>query len=81
MILRVERGRPASDQATVEAALLAVHFSPARGALRCPVHVVERKHVHKPKGAKAGLVTLSGGRILQVRVQQERLDRLLRSAR
>ena len=78
VILRVERGRPASDQATVEAALLAVHFSPARGALRCPVHVVERKHVHKPKGAKPGLVSLAGGRTLTVRADPERLEALLK---
>jgi predicted ribosome quality control (RQC) complex YloA/Tae2 family protein len=43
--------------------------------------VAKKKFVHKPKGAKAGLVTLSGGRILKVRMQQGRLDALLRSAR
>jgi predicted ribosome quality control (RQC) complex YloA/Tae2 family protein len=78
VILRVERGRPASERAILEAALLAVHYSPARGALRCPVHVVERKHVHKPKGAKPGLVTLAGGRTLTVRADPERLEALLK---
>lgn len=78
VILRLERGRPASERAIVEAGLLAVHFSPARGALRCPVHVVERKHVHKPKGAKPGLVTLAGGRTLTIRADPERLEALLK---
>jgi predicted ribosome quality control (RQC) complex YloA/Tae2 family protein len=78
VILRVERGRPASERAILEAALLAVHYSPARGAMRCPVHVVERKHVHKPKGAKPGLVTLAGGRTLTVRADPERLEALLK---
>ena len=64
----------------LDAAMLAVHYSPARGAHRCPVHVVERKHVHKPKGAKAGSVTLAGGRILEVRQQPERLAALLATA-
>ena len=62
----------------LDAAHLAIHFSPVRGTDRAPVHVVAAKHVHKPKGAKPGLVSLSGGRILEVRVQHERLEALLR---
>ena len=81
VLLRLEKGSEAEEQEILDAAHLAIWFSPQRGIDRAPVHVAARKHVHKPKGAKAGLVTLSGGRILQVRVQQERLDRLLRSAR
>ncbi|MFT5154170.1 MAG: putative ribosome quality control (RQC) complex YloA/Tae2 family protein, partial [Planctomycetota bacterium] len=63
-----------------DAAHLAVHFSPLRGTDRAAVHQAYRKEVHKPKGAKPGLVSLSGGKIMQLRMQQERLDRLLRSS-
>jgi len=45
------------------------------------VHVARRKEVHKPRGAKAGLVTLSGGKVLELRLQPERLQRLLGSHR
>lgn len=81
VVLRVERGREPHPEALVDAALLAVHFSPARGGDPVPVHLARCKEVRKPRGAKPGLVTLSGGRILRVRAQQERLERLLRSAR
>ncbi|MEO2146135.1 MAG: NFACT RNA binding domain-containing protein [bacterium] len=80
VILRTGRGVQPSEQAIVDAALLAVHFSPARGASQCDVHLVERKHVHKPKGAKPGLVTLAGGKILRVRAQPKRLASLLRGS-
>jgi predicted ribosome quality control (RQC) complex YloA/Tae2 family protein len=78
VVLKVQPRSEPDDEDLLDAAHLAVHFSPLRGAKRCPVHVARRKEVHKPRGAKPGLVTLSGGRILQVRVQPERLERLLR---
>ncbi|MCP3917084.1 MAG: DUF814 domain-containing protein [bacterium] len=81
VILRLERGKEPDEEELLDAAHLAVHFSPAKDAQRVPVHVARRKHVQKPKGAKAGLVRLSAGRILQVRVQPQRLERLLRSTR
>ena len=61
----------------LDAAHLAVHFSPLEGATKARVHVAPRKLVHKPRGAKPGLVTLSGGKVLDLRLQPERLQRLL----
>ena len=81
VVLVVGKGSEPDPEEILDAAHLAVHFSPVRGTDRAPVHVAKKKFVHKPKGAKAGLVTLSGGRILKVRMQQGRLDALLRSAR
>lgn len=80
VILRVEKNREPSQQALLEAAFLAIHFSPLKEAVRTPVHVARRKFVHKPRGAKAGLVNLSGGRVMVVRVQHERVAELLRAA-
>lgn len=75
-------GAPDPDpEDLLDAAHLAVHFSPLRDRGRASVHVARRKEVHKPRGAKAGLVTLSGGRILDLRVQPERLARLLKGSR
>lgn len=79
VVLRLERGQEPDPEEVLDAAHLAIHFSPLRGADRAAVHVARKKFVHKPRGAKAGLVTLSGGRILQVRVQPGRMERLLRS--
>jgi len=78
VILCTPKGQEPDAEEILDAAHLAIHFSPVRGTDRAPVHVASRKHLHKPKGAKPGLVTLSGGRILEVRVQQARLDALLR---
>ncbi|MBK7876671.1 MAG: DUF814 domain-containing protein [Planctomycetes bacterium] len=82
VVLRIdERGKEPDPDELVDAAHLAVHFSPLRGAGRARVHVARQKEVHKPRGAKAGLVTLSGGKILELRLQPERLQRLLGSHR
>ncbi len=65
----------------MDAATLAVHFSPLREAGKASVHVAACKLVHKPRGAKPGLVTLSGGRNLEIRMQPDRLARLVRPDR
>ena len=81
VILRLERGATPDEEELLDAAHLAVHFSPLRGATRALVHVAPRKQVSKPKGAKPGLVTLAGGRKITVRMQPERLERVLSSIR
>ncbi len=77
VILRVQGREEPDAEEILDAAHLAAHFSPLRSAARVNIHVARRKEVHKPKGAKAGLVHLSGGKVLRVRVQPERLARLL----
>ncbi|MCE9594760.1 MAG: NFACT family protein [Planctomycetes bacterium] len=81
-VVLVLAGRPEPDpEELVDAAHLAAHFSPLEQAARVRVHVARRKEVHKPRGTKPGLVHLSGGKILDLRVQQERTKRLLETAR
>ncbi len=77
VVLVLQKGAAPDSEEMVDAAHLAVHFSPLKGASRARVHVALRKEVHKPRGAKPGLVQLSGGKILDVRMQPERLRRLL----
>jgi len=79
VVLRLERGAEPEQEDLLDAAHLAVHHSPLRERGRASVHVARCKEVHKPRGAKAGLVTLSGGRTLALRVEPARLERLLRS--
>lgn len=81
VVLVVEKGAEPHPEELLDAAHLAVHFSPIAGATKARVHVARRKEVHKPRGAKPGLVTLSGGRILELRMQPDRLQRLLRTHR
>ena len=77
VVLRLEKGAEPDGEETLDAAHLAVHFSPLRGAPRADVHVARRKEVHKPRKAPAGLVTLSGGKVVRLRLEPERLARLL----
>jgi predicted ribosome quality control (RQC) complex YloA/Tae2 family protein len=81
VVLRLDKVAEPDAEDLLDAAHLAVHFSPLRGAGRAQVHVARRKEVHKPRGAKPGLVTLSGGRVHSVRLQPERLRRLLQADR
>ncbi len=80
VILRIERGKQADSEEILDAAHLALYFSPLKNAGGGSIHVAPRKQVHKPKGAPPGLVTLSGGKTLELRVEPERLRRLLGSA-
>jgi predicted ribosome quality control (RQC) complex YloA/Tae2 family protein len=81
VVLRLARGGEPDPEEVLDAATLALHFSPLRGAKRAAIHVARRKEVHKPKGAKPGLVALSGGKVIDLRAQPERLERLLATAR
>jgi predicted ribosome quality control (RQC) complex YloA/Tae2 family protein len=81
-VVLVLAGRPEPHpEDLLDAAHLAAHHSPVAGAAKARVHVARRKEVHKPRGAKPGLVTLSGGKVLELRLQPERLQRLLGSHR
>lgn len=77
VILRTQRGVAPDPEDLLDAAVLAVHFSPLRGASRADVHVVPCKQVKKPKGAPPGLVQVAGGKNLHMRSDPERLQRLL----
>ncbi len=72
-------GAPVDQETLLDAATLAVHHSPARQERQADVTYAARKHVRKPRGAKPGLVTVAGGKTLRIRMEPERLRRLLAS--
>jgi predicted ribosome quality control (RQC) complex YloA/Tae2 family protein len=79
VVLRTE-GRPdPPSESVIDACELAVHFSKSKNAGRADVHVVPIKNVKKPRGAKRGLVYVTGGRTVHLRREQARLERLLAS--
>lgn len=61
-----------SDKALEEAAQLAVYFSKARGKGKIPVLYTKVKEVKKPKGSKAGAVTV--GRYRTIIVDTEKFN-------
>jgi len=69
---------PAPDaDALLEAAMLAAHFSTARGADGAEVSWTRRKHVRKGRGQAPGAVTFSQEKTLRVRLDEARLQALL----
>jgi predicted ribosome quality control (RQC) complex YloA/Tae2 family protein len=60
-----------------DAALLAAHFSGARGSDGAEVAWTRRKHVKKPKGAAPGAVTFTQDRTFRVRLDEALLKALL----
>lgn len=88
-------GRPIDEATLLDAAMLAVWFSPARpvasleaadavspaalAQTQADVTYLLRKFVRKPRHAAPGRVSLSGGKTLRVRLEAPRLRRLLAS--
>lgn len=76
-VLRTAGRKDPPQEAMLEAAELAVHFSKLRNANRVDVHVAPIKQVHKPKGAKPGLVHVGRGKSIALRRDPARLKRTL----
>jgi predicted ribosome quality control (RQC) complex YloA/Tae2 family protein len=79
VVLRTEGVLDPPQQSLLDACELAVHFSKARKAGRAEVHLAPIKQVKKPKGAKPGLVWVSGGKTIALRRDEARLKRVLDS--
>jgi predicted ribosome quality control (RQC) complex YloA/Tae2 family protein len=62
-----------------DAALLAAHFSSARGQEGVEVAWTRCKHVRKAKGSAPGSVTVTQEKVLRVRLDEDRLAALLRT--
>jgi len=69
---------PGPDQETLlDAAHLAAHFSDARGAPQVDVAWTRARYVRKPKGAPPGAVSYHQEKVLALRIEPARLERLL----
>ena len=79
-VILCTEGRTDPPQGSIlDASELAVHFSKQKNAGHADVHVVPIKNVKKPRGAKPGLVYVTGGRSIHLRRESARLERLLAS--
>ncbi len=77
VVVRLERGMAPDQETLLDAAHLAAHFSDARGAPVADVVRTRAKHVRKAKGAPAGAVTYSQEKLVALRVEAPRMERLL----
>jgi predicted ribosome quality control (RQC) complex YloA/Tae2 family protein len=77
VVVPLQPGRAVDEETLADAATLAAHHSSARGEAQVDVAYCLRKHVRKPKGARPGTVTTAETKTLRVRLEAERLSRLL----
>lgn len=82
VVLRKEQKQEKlSEETLLDAGHLAAHFSKARGEAVVPLHVTEVKNLRRPRSGSPGKVTIARDRTLAVRVEENRLKRLLASRR
>ena len=79
VVLRLDKGREPGQEALLDAALLAAWHSKLRGENIIDVMWTYRKHVKKPPGAPAGLVSVAQSHTIAVRHDEARLARIYRT--
>jgi len=77
VIVPVRKGQVIDEQTLLDAAHLALHYSKMKRAEKADITWTPRRNVKKPKGAKAGLVSVSREKVLHLRREPDRLARLL----
>ena len=79
VVVPLEKGVEVAQEVLLDAAHLALHHSGAKGEPRGEVSWVPVKFVKKVKGGAPGRVQYTREKTLVVRLEQERLDRLLKT--
>lgn len=77
VVVRLQRDEEISEQLLLDAATLAAFYSKGRRDTVIEVLYTRAKHVRKPKGLPPGRVTVAGGKTLALRIEAQRLQRLL----
>ena len=77
VVLRTDGRTDPSAKSILDSCELAVHFSKMKNAGSVDVHVAPIKDVKKPRGVKAGLVYVRGGKSIRLKRIPERLEKIL----
>lgn len=77
VVVRLKKSEAPDQETLLDAAHLAAHFSDSRGEPQVEVAYTRAKYVRKPRGSAPGAVTFSQERTLLLRVEPQRLERLL----
>lgn len=78
VVIRMPAGRELSQQALLDAAHLAVHYSKIRSTDFAQVAYTRVKHVNRVKGDEPGRVRYADAKTLSVRFSRDRLDRIMK---
>jgi predicted ribosome quality control (RQC) complex YloA/Tae2 family protein len=81
VVIPIEKGAQLSQEVLIDAAHLALHHSDAKGETRGEVSYTPVKFVRKAKGGPAGAVTFTREKTVMIRVEPQRLARLLAAER
>jgi len=79
VVLPLQRGEEVPEQRLIDAAHLALHFSPIKEEPRGEVAWTFARFVRKPRDAAPGAVLYTRERVLLIHVERARLERLLSS--
>ena len=79
VVVPLAKGKSCSPETLVDAATLAAHFSEFRGEAIVDILYTPRRFVQKRKGSAVGSVTLGSEKVIAVRIEAGRLQRLLDS--
>lgn len=79
VVVPLEKKQNLPSEVMLDAATLAAHFSEAKGETRAEVSYTQVKYVRKVKGGNAGQVTYTHEKTLSIRLDADRLVRLLNS--
>lgn len=79
VVVPLAKGKTCPPESLVDAATLAAHFSELRGEPIVDVIHTPRRFVRKRKGSAIGSVTLEREKVMAVRIEAKRLERLLAS--
>jgi hypothetical protein len=77
VVVPLDKGEDCPSDLLVDAATLAAHFSDARAEPICEVSYVMRRYVRKRKGSPAGAVVVDREKVMTLRLEPVRLQRLL----
>jgi predicted ribosome quality control (RQC) complex YloA/Tae2 family protein len=77
VIVPLEKNHTCPGDLLVDAAHLAAHFSDAREEGVVEVQYTPRRHLRKPRGSATGLVVVDREKVLVLRVERDRVARLL----
>lgn len=77
VVVPLQKGHTIEPETLVDAATLAAHFSDARGETVCEVTYVQKRYVRKPRGSAVGAVVCDQEKVLVLRLEPKRLERLL----
>jgi predicted ribosome quality control (RQC) complex YloA/Tae2 family protein len=81
VVVPLEKNATLTQELLLDAAHLALHHSDAKGEPRGEVSYVPVKYVRKPKGGVPGAVSFTQEKTLMLRLEPERLARLLATER